>query len=119
MAEHRVVGVEIERAAGPLADPHPDLLCLEDGRRIPLPRAISNIRYGVEAYYTEVAGVQARLRVVDPCSRCGEAYLRADADATLPDHLMTLPPCPPLEGTPAKPRRGGTDRGGRPPPTRT
>ncbi|HKA66822.1 MAG TPA: hypothetical protein VKG03_02825 [Solirubrobacterales bacterium] len=106
MAEHRVVGVEIEGGSERVGDPHVTFLCLEDRRRLPTVRAISNLRYGVESYYTEIAGVRAHLRVVGPCSRCGEAYLRADEGATLPDSLLSVPPCPPL-------RRLGTKR---PPP---
>jgi hypothetical protein len=103
MAEHRVTGVEVEDSRP--SDPHVAVLCLEDGRRVPKLRAMSNIRYGVEAYVAEQAGVRVRLRVVEPCSRCGEPYLRADADATTRDRLMNLPPCPPLTAAPAKPRR--------------
>jgi len=95
MAEYRVIGVEIEGASDPGGDPHVTVLCLADGRRVPKLRAISNLRYGVETYYAESAGVRARLRVVGPCSRCGEAYLRADEGATLPDSLLSLPACPP------------------------
>ena len=105
MAEYRVIGVEIDEGSQRPADPHVVTLCLEDGRRVPKLRAISNIRYGVEAYFTERAGVRARLRVVEPCSRCGEAYLRADEAPTQRDSLMTLPPCPPRPAEPAKPRR--------------
>ena len=117
MAEHRVIGVEV--AGGQAADPHPYLLCLEDGRRVPRLRAISNIRYGIEAYYTELDGRRARLRVVDPCSRCGEAYLRADEGATQPDDLRSLPPCPPQPADQAQPRSDGSARGGRPSSIRT
>jgi hypothetical protein len=102
MAEYRVVGVEIEGGSERGGDPHVTFLCLADDRRVPTPRAISNLRYGVERYYTEIAGVRAHLRVVGPCSRCGEAYLRADEGATLPDNLLSLPGCPP--------RRVGTKR---------
>jgi hypothetical protein len=105
MAEYRVIAVEVEEGSSRPADPHVVTLCLEDGRRIPRLRAISNLRYGVEAYFTERVGQRARLRVVEPCSRCGEAYLRADEGATLPDSLMSLPPCPPRAAEPAKPRR--------------
>ena len=114
MATYQVVGVEIESGQSPRSDPHVVVLCLADGRRVPRLRAISNIHYGVEAYYTEADGMRARIRVVDPCSRCGEAYLRADEDATQPDVLMSLPPCPPRAAEPAKPRREGAARGGRP-----
>jgi len=93
MGDHRVVAVEIEPGTSRPPDPHVSVICLEDGRRIPKARAMSNLRYGVEAYYTEVEGVRAHLRVVDPCSRCGEPFLRADENATLPDGLMSLPPC--------------------------
>jgi hypothetical protein len=103
MAEYRVIGVEVRDSRR--SDPHVAVLCLEDGRRVPKLRAMSNIRYGVEAYFAEDAGARLRLRVVDPCSRCGEAYLRADGDATMRDRLMNLPPCPPLTAAPAKPRR--------------
>jgi hypothetical protein len=105
MAEHQVIGVEIGDPSRRLADPHVTMLCLQDGRRIPKARAISNIRYGVEGYFTERAGMRARVRVVEPCSRCGEAYLRADEGATQPDSLVSLPPCPPRSVEPAKPRR--------------
>jgi hypothetical protein len=105
MAEYRVVGVEIEQGSQRPADPHVVTVCLEDGRRIPRRRAISNIRYGIETYFTRRLGVRARLRVVEPCSRCGEAYLRADEGATQPDSLMSLPPCPPRAAEPARPRR--------------
>ena len=94
MVEYRVVGVEIEGGSGRGGDPHVAFLCLEDGRRLPSSRAMSNLRYGIERYYTEAAGIQAHLRAVGPCSRCGEAYLRADEGATLPDNLLSLPPCP-------------------------
>jgi hypothetical protein len=103
MAEYRVTAVEVEH--GRPNDPHVAVLCLEDGRRIPKLRAMSNIRYGVEAYFAGEAEARARLRVVEPCSRCGEAYLRADGDATTRDRLMNLPACPPLTAAPAKPRR--------------
>jgi hypothetical protein len=105
MAEHRVIGVEIDESSQRPPDPHVTTICLQDGRRIPRLRAISNIRYGVEAYFTERAGIRARVRVVEPCSRCGEAYLRADEGATQPDSLVSLPPCPPRATEPAKPRR--------------
>ena len=103
MAEYRVIGVEIAAGAERSGDPHAAFLCLEDGRRLPSTRAMSNLRYGVERYYTEAAGIQAHLRVVGPCSRCGEAYLRADEGATLPDMLLSLPACP-------SPRRLGTKK---------
>jgi hypothetical protein len=103
MAEYRVVGVEIEGGSERGGDPHVTFLCLEDGRRVSNLRAISNLRYGVEDYYTEAAGVRAHLRAVGPCSRCGEAYLRADEGATLPDSLLSLPACAP-------PRRAGTKK---------
>jgi hypothetical protein len=105
MAERRVIGVEIDDSSRRPADPHVVTICLEDGRRIPRLRAISNIRYGVEAYFTDRAGFRVPVRVVDPCSRCGEAYLRADAGATQSDSLISLPPCPPRAAEPAKPRR--------------
>ena len=92
MAQHLVIG--IERDGGP-ADPHVTSLCLEDGRRIPNLRAISNIRYGVEQYVTDANGRTARVRVVGPCSMCGVDYLRADDEATLRDTLLGLPVCPP------------------------
>ena len=95
MAEFRVVRVEIEGGSERVGDPHVSFLCLEDGWRVPTLRAISNLRYGVERYYTEAVGVRAHLRVVGPCSRCGDAYLRADEGATLPDSLFSLPACPP------------------------
>jgi hypothetical protein len=98
--DHRVVAVEIETGTARPPDPHVAAICLEDGRRIPKARAMTNLRYGVEAYYTEVGGVRAHVRVVDPCSRCGEPFLRADERATLPDALMSLPPCP-AEGPPS------------------
>ncbi|HEX8025496.1 MAG TPA: hypothetical protein VF484_04750 [Candidatus Limnocylindrales bacterium] len=94
MAEHRVIAVDLAPGTSWPLDPHVTVLCLEDGRRIPKARAITNIRYGVEGYFTERDGVRSRLRVVDPCSRCGEAYLRADEGATLADSLLGLPPCP-------------------------
>lgn len=100
MGDHRVVAVEIETDTARPPDPHVAAICLEDGRRIPKARAMTNLRYGVEAYYTEVGGVRAHVRVVDPCSRCGEPFLRADENATLPDSLMSLPPCP-AEGPPS------------------
>ncbi len=103
MAEYRVVGVEIEGGSERGGDPHVTFLCLEDGRRLPSPRVMSNLRYGIERYYTEVAGIRAHLRVVGPCSRCGEPYLRADEGATLPDNLLGLPGCP-------TPRPAGTKR---------
>jgi hypothetical protein len=91
--DHRVVAVQIEDGTSHPPDPHVAAICLEDGRRIPKARAMTNLRYGVERYYTEVQGVRAHLRVVDPCSRCGKPFLRADEAATLPDQLMGLPPC--------------------------
>lgn len=103
MAEYRVIGVEIEGGSERAGDPHVTFLCLADDRRVPAARAISNLRYGVERYYVETAGVRAHLRVVGPCSRCGESYLRADEAATLPDRLLSLPACPP-------PRRLGTKK---------
>ena len=93
MIEHRVVSVVIEQGTAYPPDPHVSVICLEDGRRIPKARAMTNLRYGVEAYFAEVDGIRARLRVVDPCSRCGEPYLRADEGATQPDRLKSLPPC--------------------------
>jgi hypothetical protein len=103
MAEYRVIGVEIEGGSDLGGDPHVAFLCLEDDRRVPAARVISNLRYGVERYYAEIAGTRAHLRIVGPCSRCGEAYLRADEGATLPDMLLSLPACPP-------PRRPGTKK---------
>ena len=114
MAEFRVVAIEVGDGSASVPDPHVTAICLEDGRRIPRRRAVTNLQYGVEAYYTEIDGARARLRVVDPCSRCGEAYLRADEGATLPDKLLSLPPCPPRAAEPAKPRREGAARGGPP-----
>jgi hypothetical protein len=93
MGDYRVVAVKIEPGTSHPPDPHVAVICLEDGRRIPKARAMTNLRYGVEAYYTEIDGIRAHLRVVDPCSRCGEPFLRADENATLPDGLMSLPPC--------------------------
>jgi hypothetical protein len=93
MRVNRVIGVERGDGLGDPRDPHVAVLCLEDGRRIPGFRAISNIKYGVEAYYTEVDGRSARVRVVGPCSRCGLDYLRAEAETTLKDTLMRLPGC--------------------------
>jgi hypothetical protein len=95
MADHRVIGVERDPGSGYPRDPHVRLLCLEDGQRIPRLRAITNIKYGVASYHTDMAGVRARVRVVGPCSRCGEDYLRADDEATLRDTLLTLPECGP------------------------
>lgn len=109
--EHRVIGIELDAGTGP-ADPHAAVLCLEDGRRIPKVRAITNLRYGVEAYFTERGGVRSRLRVVDPCSRCGEAYLRADEGATQADTLLSLPPCPPGQA----PSPSGSEAANLPPP---
>lgn len=103
MAEYRVVGVEIDSGSERLADPHATFICLADGRRLSSHRVISNLRYGVEQYYTEDAGIRAHVRVVGPCSRCGEAYLRADEGATLPDTLLSQPACAPL-------RRRGTKK---------
>src|SRR5206468_2959750 len=74
MTEYRVVGVSIDPGPDVAGDPHVVTLCLDDGRRVTRARAISNLRYGVEAYYAETGGTPARLRVVDPCSRCGRAY---------------------------------------------
>ena len=110
--EHRVVGIEVDEGTGSVPDPHAALLCLEDGRRIPKIRAITNLRYGVEAYFTERDGVRSRLRVVDPCSRCGEAYLRADEGATQADTLLSLPPCPPGQA----PSPSGSEAANLPPP---
>jgi len=93
MADHRVIAVDIEQGGSHPPDPHVSAICLEDGRQIPKARAMTNLRYGVERYFTEIAGVRAHLRVVEPCSRCGEAFLRADEGATLPDQLPSLPPC--------------------------
>jgi hypothetical protein len=93
MAEYRVVGVDRETRTGNPRDPHVHLLCLEDGRRIPVLRAISNLKYGVETYYTEVAGSRAKVRAVGPCSNCGDDYLRADDERSLKDTLLALPGC--------------------------
>jgi hypothetical protein len=93
MLHHRVIGVEQGPGSGNPRDPHVVALCLEDGRRIPSLRAISNIKYGVEGYHTEVAGRVARVRVVSPCSRCGLDYLRAEDEVTLRDTLLSLPGC--------------------------
>jgi len=112
MAEHRVVAVDIEQGTSSPLDPHVALLCLEDGRRIPRARAITNLRYGVEGYYTERDGARSRLRVVDPCSRCGEAYLRADEGATQADTLLSMPPCPPGQA----PSPSGSEAENLPPP---
>jgi hypothetical protein len=112
MGDHRVVAVEIEQGTTYPPDPHVAAICLEDGRRIPRVRAITNLRYGVERYFTEVEGVRAHLRVVDPCSRCGEAFLRADEGATLPDQLPSLPPCSEEE----RPSPSGTEGAILPPP---
>jgi hypothetical protein len=113
MADHRVIAVEVDRGDMYLPDPHAAVICLEDGRRIPRARAITNLRYGVERYYTEVGGVRAHLRVVDPCSRCGEAFLRADEGATQPDQLMSLPPC---SADPEPPSPSGSEAAILPPP---
>jgi hypothetical protein len=112
MGDHRVVAAAVEQGTAHPPDPHVAAICLEDGRRIPKARAITNLRYGVERYFTEVAGVRAHLRVVDPCSRCGEAFLRADEAATLPDQLMGLPPCSEEE----RPSPSGSEAAILPPP---
>jgi hypothetical protein len=91
---HRVIRVEQGSDPGSHRDPHVVTLCLEDGRRIPNLRAISNLKYGVEGYYTEAADRRARLRVVGPCSRCGLDYLRAEDEVSLKDTLLGLPDCP-------------------------
>ncbi len=96
MLEHRVIGVEPELGSGDARDPHVAVLCLDDGRRMPNLRAISNIKYGIEAYYTEAVGRRARVRVVGPCDRCGLDYLRADDVQAHRDTLLTLPPCAPV-----------------------
>ena len=93
MLQTRVIGVELEGGSGDPRDSHAAVLCLEDGRRIPGLRAISNIKYGVEAYFTEIEGRIAKVRAVGPCSQCGLDYLRAEDEVTLKDTLMGLPGC--------------------------
>lgn len=93
MNQNRVTGIERGDGSGDPRDPHVVVLCLEDGRRVPNLRAISNIKYGVEAYHTTVDGRVARVRVVGPCSRCGLDYLRAEDEITLRDTLLGLPDC--------------------------
>lgn len=94
MAEHRVVAIELW-TPGRTDDPHPAALQLADGRQVSAPRAITNLRYGVEGYYVEDAdGKRVVVRTVGPCPRCGLSYLRADDGATTSDRLMRLPGSP-------------------------
>jgi len=90
MVDRHVVAVEIARLGRP-DDPHPAMLHLEDGRRVAAERVISDLRYGVEAYYAIGEGGRTDLRIVGPCPRCGLDYLRADAGGTRRDELMRLP----------------------------
>ena len=89
----RVVAIEVATPGRP-DDPHPAALQLDNGRQVSAARAISNIRYGIEAYVVDRDGHPSPVRIVGPCPRCGSEYLRADADATLPDQLMRLPASP-------------------------
>lgn len=94
MADHRVVAIEVA-TPGPRDDPHPASLQLADGRQVSAPRAITNLRNGVEAYYVEdPAGRQIAVRMAGPCPRCGLSYLRADDPASPQDQLLRLPASP-------------------------
>jgi hypothetical protein len=93
MREARVLAIEIG-APGRPDDPHPAALQLADGRQLSAERAITNLRYGIEAYAVEVAGGHHAVRIVHACPRCGLDYLRADDGATGPDQLMRLPSSP-------------------------
>lgn len=89
-----VVAIEIA-VPGRRDDPHPAALQLADGRQISAERAITNLRYGVEAYFVEDAdGQRIGVRAVGPCPRCGLTYLRADEGATTADRLLRLPQSP-------------------------
>jgi hypothetical protein len=72
---------------------HIVVLCLENGRRIPAPIAIRNIRRGIEAYYADVDGGSAKIEVIDRCPRCGREFLRTDRNATSENGLLSLPDC--------------------------
>jgi len=94
MPELRVVAIEIA-TPGRRDDPHPAALQLADGRQVSAARVITNLRYGVEAYYVaEGDGTRIGVRAVGPCPRCGLTYLRADEGATTSDRLMHLPRSP-------------------------
>jgi hypothetical protein len=94
MLESRVVAIEVA-TPGRRDDPHPAALQLADGRQVSAARVITNLRYGVEAYYVEaVDGPRVAVRAVGPCPRCGLTYLRADDDAKTSDRLMGLPRSP-------------------------
>lgn len=72
---------------------HITALCLEDGRRVPKPTAISNIESGLESYYTIADGQRANVEVIQRCGRCSAKYLRTDRDTTTRDNLLSLPDC--------------------------
>ena len=94
MPEVRVVAIEVA-TPGRRDDPHPAALQLADGRQVSAARVLTNLRYGVEAYYVEEAGGRRiSVRAVGPCPRCGLTYLRADEGATTGDRLMHLPSSP-------------------------
>lgn len=93
MGAHRVVAIEIG-SPGRRDDPHPATVQLDDGRQVSSDRVISDLRYGTESYFVDEDGQAIPVRIVDPCPRCGLAYLRADAAASGVDRLMRLPRSP-------------------------
>jgi hypothetical protein len=93
MDPRRVVAIEIG-APGRRDDPHPAALQLADGRQVSADRVITDLRYGLSAYYVADGDRRVALRIVGPCPRCGRDYLRADGEATGSDRLMRLPRSP-------------------------
>lgn len=93
MASYRVTRTDKETAWGGGQHRHIAGLCLEAGRRVAKNTAISNIRTGVETYYTYERGLRANVEVVTRCEKCADAYLRTDADTTTKNNLLELPDC--------------------------
>ena len=91
MTDYRVLAIEIETSGGP-NHPHVSAIHLADGRRVPAPRAMTNLKYGVEGYGAGIGDDDAApLRTVGPCSGCGRRYLRADDPSSGRDRLLRLP----------------------------
>jgi hypothetical protein len=72
---------------------HVAVLCVDDGRRIPAPIAIRNIRRGIEAYSVDVDGLTTAVEVIDRCPRCDREFLRTARGATSENRLLYLPDC--------------------------